>query len=301
MLSRATLRIVRMRSRFVPFSPRREIATFMLNSVLLHLEGAEQASPVIRLGVDVARRSEARLRGLTLLDTRQVEATHNSESAVYAMLAQARRDCVEQQHEVVREELSKACLAAGLNFDVRRRSGNPLQLLPQESQFHDLVITSIAANAQEGQPKGLTIADLFALLLRGVQPLLVVNPNQTTIGRVLLAYDGSEPSGRAIRAFLGTNIFADAEHRLLALGRNQRLAKASLAEMADYCLQRRRSLETGFVCGQARRLLLPYAEKWQADLIVLGVGRGQRLLGRLIGDRMIQRLHNLGCSLFAAS
>jgi nucleotide-binding universal stress UspA family protein len=272
----------------------------MLNSVLLHLEGAEQASPVIRLAVDVARRSEARLRGLTLLDTRRAEASHDSESPVYAMLTQARRDCVEQQQEVVREELSKACLAAGLNFDVRRRAGDPLQLLPQESQFHDLVITSVATSGQESEANGLTVSDLFALLLRGVQPLLVVNRNQTKIGRVLLAFDGSEASGRAVRAFLRANIFADAEHRLLAIGRNQRLAKASLGEMADYCLQRRQSLETGFVCGQARRLLFPYAEKWQADLIVLGVGPGQRLLGRLLGDRTIHRLHNLGCSLFAA-
>jgi nucleotide-binding universal stress UspA family protein len=272
----------------------------MLNSVLLHLEDAEQASPVIRLGVDVARQSEARLRGLTLLDTRRTEATHNSESAVYAMLAQARRDCVEQQHEIVREELSKACLAAGLNFDIRRRSGDPLQLLPQESQFHDLMITSLATQPADGKVNGLTVGDLFALLLRGAHPLLIVNPNRPTIGRVLLAYDGSQSSGRAIRSFLSTCMFPDAEHRLLALGRNRKLAKSSLAEMADYCLQRCPTMEMGYVCGQARRLLLPYAEKWQADLIVLGVGRGQRLLGRLLGDRTIHRLHSLGCSVFVA-
>src|SRR5690349_20562552 len=99
----------------------------MLKSVLLYLESGEQ-SPAIEFGVSLATAAEARLRCLTLVDTRQVEEAQVCESAVYLSMAHSRQAVSETIQEKSREQLSQACLKARLNFDVRRLSGNPLEV-----------------------------------------------------------------------------------------------------------------------------------------------------------------------------
>ncbi len=271
----------------------------MLNSVLLYLQSAEQADAVIRLGISVAKPVEALVRGLTLLDTRRAEAALNCESVVYAAMEQTRRASTERGHKAVRADLTQACLRAGLNFDVRRIAGDPLELLPQEARFHDLVITSAAGISHSSEESsGLSSLDLIALAERGVQPLLVVRADQRAIHRVLLTYDGSEASGRAIRSFLSLGIFPQAEHRLLAIGRDELQSRVALREMAEYCVARRPSLETGCISGKPRRVLSSYAEKWQADLIVVGASRGNRLIRWLLGNTTLDLWRKLSCGLY---
>lgn len=274
----------------------------MINSLLLHLEGTAQAEPVIRTGIALAKERMARVRGLTLLDTRYSQETHLCESAVYAAMEDSRRARAERQQESVRFDLSQACLEAQLNFDVRRVSGDPLEILAQECRFHDLVVTGRRdAGKQTGPYSGLTAGDILELLYRGVQPLLIVDPAHSMIERVLLVYDGTEPSGRAIRSYLSLGVLARAEHRLLAIGGSESTCQTALREMGDYCRQRRPQLESGYACGKVATILQPYVEKWNADLVVLGVGRGNQLLNSLRGAAGIRLLKNLSRCLYLSA
>lgn len=274
----------------------------MLNSVLLHLDGASQAKSVIRLGVSVAQESQARVRGLTLVDTRRVEAAYCCESAATAVMEQSRQTCAETQNGAVRFHLSRACLEAGLDFDVRRTAGDPLKVLPHEARFHDLTVTSVTPKASRKPiDTDFSLRDLASLLKSGVQPMLVAHPDQRPITRILMAYDGSDAAGRAIRSFLGLNIFSEADHRLLAIGDTEQAARSALREVADYCLVRRQSLETGCACGRPRRVLLPYAKKWQADLLVLGVAPRNRISEWFLQSPALSMYSKLRCSLYVAS
>lgn len=276
----------------------------MLTSMLLVMEGVEQAGPVIRCGVTLARDAEARVRGLTLVDTREVQRPQDCEAAVYWTTASTRQALAERLQEGARAELSKACLAARLNFDVRRLTGNPLEVLPQEARFHDLVVTSLGPMDHRlpvDATMRLSAGDLMALLQRGVQPLLVLPPEQESIERVLLVYDGGETAGRTIRSFLNLGVLRDAACRLLAIGPDASSAQSSMIEMADYCRPRCPNLEMGFAVGRPRRVLVPYAAKWDADLLVLGVSRSYRLLHRLMGRISLDLLGDVKCGLFVQS
>jgi nucleotide-binding universal stress UspA family protein len=69
--------------------------------------------------------------------------------------------------------------------------------------------------------------------------------------------------------------------------------------MVPYCRSREESLEVGVIQGQAQRVVVPYAEKWKADLILLGVNRRSRVLRRLFGETARHVLTKTSCSLFA--
>jgi nucleotide-binding universal stress UspA family protein len=274
----------------------------MPQSILLHLHGAEDESTVIERGVEMARRAEARVRGLTLLDTRRLMSTVSTCEAAICTNGEFRRlDRVERQHGKMRARLSQACLSAGVDFDLRRVRGDPFELLPPESQFHDLVVTNCSLPDAAEDDAGLTPDELIDLLCRGVRPMLVLRGRQQPLSRVLLVYDGSPATGGAVRTFLQQNLLPDAECRLLAIGPDEDRARLALREMADCCRIRRRAIETGSLCGPLRRVLIPYALQWEADLIVLGVARGNPMLRRLLGEPARDVLRKTGCALYATS
>jgi nucleotide-binding universal stress UspA family protein len=274
----------------------------MLHSVLLHFSSAQHGEPVIELGVHLARRSSARVRGLSLVDTRRLAALSTSEAACYANHESVRLHRVEAEQESIRVSLSRACLSAGLDFDVRRVRGNPLEVLPPESQFHDLVVTSFPRPGDpDAADASLSAADLVELLFQGVQPLLVVRSAQHPIRRVLLVGDGTQPAARAIRQFVQQGLLPDAELRLLAIGPSEVRARGTLREMSDYCRSRNLIFESGCLCGTTRRVLVPYAHKWGADLVVLGVPRALRVVRSIWGEPAEQILQKTELALYAAT
>jgi nucleotide-binding universal stress UspA family protein len=277
----------------------------MLHSILLYLDGASSEQGVIEQGVRFAGSHQARVRGLTLLDTRSVEeASTTTESAAYCLMTQSRLQQVEQRQQSTRALLARTCLEAGLNFDVRRAAGNPFEVLHEESQFHDLVVASLAAPGKWSDPldrDSLTAGELVELGLSGVQPLLVLRRGRPAVRRVLLVHDGSSASGRAIRSFLAMKLFDTAEQRLLAVGPEELRARKSLREMAEYCRTHCGKLETGFVRGSLRKVAVPYARKWQADLVVLGLPRGNRLVRQVLGDAARDVLKHTSCALYLMS
>lgn len=274
----------------------------MINSALLYLRGEKESEAAIRLGVAVAAQTDARVRGLTLLDTRQTDEASNCESAVYADLAYSRQALMERQQRRVQRQLSQACLKCGLDFDIRRAAGSPLQVLPRESRFHDLVVTSVDPAAYDSSVAGRrTLYDLPELVKRGVQPLLIVHCKQRSLHRVLMAYDGSDAAGRAIRSFLAQRLLPEAECRLLAIGGSEAMARTLMRDMAAACQTRRPSAEYGYAVGKYRRCVANYAEKWQADLVVLGASAGRGLASRLLGTTEFDVLQRLQRSLYVAT
>lgn len=272
----------------------------MLKSILLYLENPEQAESVIQLGVSFARETQARVRGLTLVDTRGFDAAQDSESAIYLSMAHSRHTYTECVHEGTRAALSQACLQARLNFDVRRVAGNPLEIVPAEAQFHDLTIAALGRADRRlpaGSTANLSPGEMLRLVQLGVEPLLVLPPGVQAIERVLLVYDGSAAAGQAIRSYLNFGVLRGGDHRLLAVGATEQEARQYLAEMADYCASHCQSLETGYVIGRTKRVLVPYASKWQADLLVLGVGGGHGWIRRWFGQPSIDLVRTLKCGL----
>lgn len=278
----------------------------MFTSVLLHLQGSQHSQAVIETGVRLARRHAARVRGVSVTDTRQIQAlTGACESAACTVTEQHRLTRIEHGHSAARAELSHACLAANLNFDVRRLSGDPFELLPQESRFHDLVVAYLPDEHDKPSfaedATAWTARELVDLSLCGVQPLLVVRRQSQPLQRVLLVYDGTPAAGRAIRSYVGQGLAPEADHRLLAVGESEHAAREALHNMNDYFQRRRIALETGWICGSPRKVLAPYAQKWNADLIVLGATRTNALVRRVFGETAQNALRRLPAALYLAT
>lgn len=273
----------------------------MLRSLLLHLDCAPSAVEGVRVGVSLAAQLKARLRGLLLLDTRRLSTLAiSSESASSCAGELERLALLDSGQESVRSELSFACTAADVPLEIRQLRGDPLALLPGQAAFHDLVVTTLATPEELGQDTGrLSVADVLQLVQAGVHPLLILRPRRE-VRRVLLINDGTQSSAVAIRQYVSHRLFPGCEHRLLAVGDTAEAARARLDLLSDYARQQRIEFESGCLQGSLRQLLLPYVQKWEADLVILGVARRSSLLRPLWQSPLEQLLQKCNVGLYTS-
>lgn len=250
----------------------------MLSSILLHLSESRCGEQAVEVGIQLARQFQARIRGLTLLDTRRLDAVlQQCESAAYASSELQDLDYRRRRQDQVRSRFCNSCLSAGLDFDVRCVRANPSAALSHEACFHDLLISAVPAPGEVSKAcsSNAPNSDVMGEWIRGGQPILIMRGQP--VNRVLLAFDGTVESSRAVQSFLRQGMFPDCESRILALGRTDEQARQSLREMCARIRGSRPQMETGCMKGTASRVLLGYAEKWRADLVVFG---SRRRIGR---------------------
>ncbi len=271
--------------------------TSIVPRILVHLPESEHADRLVESAVQLGRSCQARLRGLTLVDTSVLEESATTcESAIYAAFEQDRLEKGEVLRKKARVCFSQSCLAAGLDFDVHRKQGRLLDVLRVESRLHDLCVTWFPEDAGASDAR----RSIVRLVLGEVAPLLVLRGDRPLPERVLLIQDGTAASSRAARTYLSQSLFPEAAVRLLAIGPNEDSAKQILRDSLDFVSSRRPGAETGYAVGRTATLVPKYAYQWEADLVVLGLQRRSPLLGHLLQDAATRVLKGTRAALYSS-
>lgn len=276
----------------------------MLDSILVYLNGTRAAPGLNKASVFLAERHGARVRAMTIADTRAAESVVEScESAVFAAVERQHLSLMGTMQAGVQAELATALLVAGISFDIRRESGDPFDLLPREAGYHDLVVTVCETSDHSshsdvddaGDPR-----ELIDLAMAGARPMLIVRGPDIAPSRALLVYDGTPAAGRAIRNFLRRDLWPGLETRLLAVGSTDDESRMLQQEMADACREFSVRPQLSHRSGSLRRILISSVRHWQADLVVLCAGRGSAVLRRFFGDAPLDVLRKTACALYLA-
>jgi nucleotide-binding universal stress UspA family protein len=179
--------------------PARETGAMALRSILLHLDASPASIARLKLTHDLADRCDAEVTVLfgTRGDSSELAFTYSAAAALQA--AEER----EEPNEIARAQLHAAHCERGNEsawFDV---SGDLQHALVAEAAYADLLVVGAPAPAYEtgGVPAGLVEA---AILRSGTPALVVPSPqrHEALAERVLIAWDGSAPAARAVRAAL---------------------------------------------------------------------------------------------------
>ena len=73
-----------------------------------------------------------------------------------------------------------------------------------------------------------------------------------------------------------------------------------LADAADYCRAHQLAVETDCVNGSPKEQLLPYADRWGADLTVIGNSAKNLMLRKIFGETALHAIRNANRPLFLA-
>ena len=144
------------------------------------------------------------------------------------------------------------------------------------------------------------VIELAKLIEEGVRPLLAVTDRDRTIERVLISYSGSMESAKTMRRFIHFRMWLQAKLRLVNFQLRSDTSETLLADATKYCRAHGFDPETNLVSDPPICNLLPYAEKWNADLIVMGNSAKNMLLRRILGDTALHVMRNSEIPLFLA-
>ena len=276
----------------------------MIARILVGLGTSRTARAVTEHAIDIARSRSARLTGLSVTDAARLEWTGPRPMGVGVEVAAAdlRRQRFEQAAADVAaaaEQFATRCREAGVAHGVSAETGDPFAIAVDLVRYHDLCVFGLQGLFEHDvvpEPRDA----LERLVSDGVRPILAVGEEFRPIRRVLVAYSGSLESAKTYKHFVQSGLYAEAPVRLVHFGDDAETAGRRLEKAAAYFAAHGRTVETDHAAGDPARELIPYAEAWNADLIVAGNSAKNLLLRRLFGETALRLLRDSPLPLYLA-
>jgi nucleotide-binding universal stress UspA family protein len=275
----------------------------MIKRILLGLAGTTYTPVAIERAVTLGKAHDAEVTGVTVLDTRRTGSLGGA-MPLPRIGADANRDhrmAISQARitESIRD-FEAACRAANIKHRVVAEMGDPFTALIDLARYHDLMVFGLRSVFEydflAGDPESL----LIRLVGAGVRPLIAVSEQYRSISRVLVAYNGSMESAKAMKRFVQMRLWPSAELKIFTFHPSDDKAYKLLLSAEEYCRAH------GFrVChesnpGDPKVLLLAAANLWKADMIVMGNSARSVLLRKVLGDTLLTTLRDTKIPLFLA-
>ena len=212
--------------------------TSPIRRILVPLDASPYTDAATSLACDVARKHAARLEGLAVVDTPSIRrevapADMVMWPAVIDAITHAEAEIRERIH-AARAKFAAACEAQGAQHHESEIEGIPATHILDHSSLHDLVVMGMRTYFHY-EKHG--VGDSLAKVLdRTVTPVLAVPRDPSpALRRVVIAFDGSFASARALRDFVGFAAPFDFEITLFAAHEVQKQAE-QLLKHAGECL-----------------------------------------------------------------
>jgi nucleotide-binding universal stress UspA family protein len=274
----------------------------MLKRILVALGGTEYTVSAIRHAVELAKVHDAEVTGVSLIDTARLryDGPISLGDGHYAFeLANDRLEKAKERTEWAAHELTEACQSAGVRYQIRHESGEPLTLMIDRARYYDLTVLGLR-NLFEYDVISDPHSALVRLVQAGAHPLISVPKSFTPVQKVLIAYSGSMESARTMKQFVQMRLWPAAKLRIVNFEHEADEAQQLVGDAADYCRAHGFEVEVAFQSNSAKDHLLPYVAEWGADLLVVGNSVKNLLLRRIFGETALHAIQNASCPLFLA-
>ena len=272
----------------------------MIKRILVALSGTPYTTAAVRHALELARLHEAEVTGVTDIDLAKVAnvgpVPMGAGAAVHE-LVEHRLQLTERQVEQAIESFESECRDAGRTCCVVRETGNPFEKLISVWRYHDLTVAGLRGLFEYGivhEPDDV----IMRLVSKGVRPILAVAREYRPVRRVLVAYNGSMESAKALKRFMQMQLWPDVTMGLVCFDMADDEARQLLDDAALYCKAHGHEVETQRVEGSPQKQLLDHAGRWEADLIVMGSSSRARLLQHLLGDTTLHAIRHAEVPLF---
>jgi nucleotide-binding universal stress UspA family protein len=273
----------------------------MIKRILVGLGGTPFTKVSTHCATELARLHQAQTTGVTVVDLSKMGKV-GPVPAGAGFYAQRMR---ERQSQVTREGIEAAVGAfkeqCGNQQVVCRRieyeQKDPFTAMIAEARYNDLTIFGLRSIFDYGFTSDPDKA-IVKLISQGVRPILAVAETYRPVKKALVAYSGSMESAKAIRHFLHLKPWPDVSLHLVNFREGAEPEPHLLKDAADFCMAHGFEVQTDQIDGQARKDLLPFAQKIDADLIVMGNSVHKTLMKQLLGDTVLETIKSADRPLF---
>lgn len=177
----------------------------MLKRILVALDPDEDTPVATRFAIRLAQRFNASLTGLAVVDISNIQSTiglggYGTEMygrQLWVEMADDTRKVAEKLLNNFKHSVEKA----GVRHRDIKKQGTSYEMIIEEMKYHDLLIVGRDSHFFYNQPDKET-QTLARVVKGGYSPVLVVTDVYRDVENVMVAFDGSGPAARTLKAFV---------------------------------------------------------------------------------------------------
>lgn len=246
-----------------------------------------------RYAFGLARDADAEIAGLAGIDLSHVGVT--MPGAIGSAFHKSRLDAhlksqASDARARLRDVFESECRERGVPFSWLSFEGEPLDALYLAAETRDIVVTGYDTAFQGESPSRLS--EVLATLVKvSPRPVVLCPDEWLQTGRVLVAYDGSTSSMRAVQMLALLGIGRNRPIDVISVDESQELAARRASGVAGYLRVHGYSVEENPVVSGVHPtdVLRSEAASRKADTLVMGA-YGQRGFGELLFGSVTRRL-----------
>jgi nucleotide-binding universal stress UspA family protein len=272
----------------------------MIKRVLVAISGTPYTPSAVQHALELAKRHEATVTGVTVTDIKRLAYVGSvpvgAISAAHE-LSEHRIQITEERIEQAIADFERQFEGSGVDHSVKRETGDPLDELTSLWRYHDMTVFGLRGLFEYGvvhNPDDM----LIGLIKHGVRPILAVSQEYRSLERVLIAYNGSVESAKAMKRYIQMRPWGDNAVRIACFDMKPEKGEQLLRDAAAYCKIHGIDADTELVDAHPRHELINYATKCESDLIVMGASSRARIFQHVLGDTVLTAIRESDIPLF---
>jgi nucleotide-binding universal stress UspA family protein len=274
----------------------------LLRSILVALDATPASTAAQKLAIEIARRCQCRITGLTVLDRAHITAP--TAVGIGGMAFKEHRDQVKLQEAKaflsrLEQGFEKDCEAIGAIWQVIEAEGVPHKLIEQESARHDLLV--IGKDTDFHLDEDPSIADAVQELLHeNSRPIIVCPDSAPADGPVLVTHDGSVRSSRAIHMLALLGFAQGRALHVVSIAKDRSGAEEQARLAADLLIKHEYDVTVDGVASDAEPadIILAQRQTLDATMIVMGAYGQNTWRDFFLGSTTKRLLNACPCPLF---
>ena len=261
----------------------------MIKSILLAVDGSIFTDSVLQHGVDLAKALAAKVRVLTVSDIRVFEwvSAVGSDGFVPMVSSGAYQNesqkLLEEKCDKVLEKCSKILSESGVVFETEKLTGSPAHIICDQTNLVDLLIMGRRGEFARWDSKMLG-ATIEAVSRHSHKPILMVLQEYSKVKNILVAYDGSTNSNKALQyaGYLGSGL--DIPITVISVNDDKELAQYYCQEAQKYLQSYEVDISTKVKAGNAEKEITRFSEEGNFDFLVIGSYGHSRIREAILGS-----------------
>ena len=249
----------------------------MIKRIIVALDPDTDTPVATRYATQIAAGAKAEVTGIAVVDMGSIAASAKGGGigSMYLM-DKVKADLTSEARATAHDltaDFRTAMAAAGQTAQIRIEEGVPLERIMEDMKYHDVLVIGRTPHFFYSHPEE-TRTSLQDIVSSVVGPVLVVPEVYQDIQRVLIAFDGSPASVRALRGFLYLKPFGT-ELRVELVNvhsRGEREGAELVLQRAKlYCEAHGFGVDPVSIQGSdASTEILEAAQRYESDLLVAG-------------------------------
>jgi len=263
----------------------------MVKNILIPTDGSDYGKTAIAYGIHIARKLEAQLTGLHVVDVRLMQSpvVTDISGAIglppYQEFLPVIENGLNVKAESILKEFREQCEAGGVHAETKKVMGVIDETIIEEGKVCDWIL--LAQRGEHFHIGGRAILGSTAqsVVRRSGKPVLVTPEHFREIESMAVAYDGSIPAHKALKLAAELSEAAAWPLSIIIITDDQPLG-ANLSEQAEALLDPFKIDSAILILGGKNedKVLLRFIQEGSVELLVMGAYGHNRLRELLVGS-----------------